>query len=63
MVIRGLIERSVDNGRVRQCNPQIMAELQYAIVLQAYNTWQKSGTNANKEEYILEAAKLMNISK
>jgi AcrR family transcriptional regulator len=63
LVIRGLIERSVDNGRVRQCNPQIMAELQYAIVLQAYNTWQKSGTNANKEEYILEAAKLMNISK
>lgn len=62
-VIRELIERAVENGKVRQCNPQIMAELQYGIVLQAYNSWQKSGANANKEDYILEAAQLMNISK
>ncbi|MFT4816087.1 MAG: TetR/AcrR family transcriptional regulator of autoinduction and epiphytic fitness [Pseudohongiellaceae bacterium] len=62
-VIRELIERAIENGKVRQCNPQIMAELQYAIVLQAYNSWQKSGVNANKEEYILEAAQLMVISK
>jgi TetR/AcrR family transcriptional regulator of autoinduction and epiphytic fitness len=61
-VIRELIERAIENGKVRQCNPQIMAELQYAIVLQAYNSWQKSGVNANKEEYILEAVQLMNIS-
>jgi AcrR family transcriptional regulator len=61
-VIRELIERAVEKGKVRQCNPQIMAELQYAIVLQAYNSWQKSGVNANKEEYILEAVQLMNIS-
>jgi len=61
-VIRELIERAIENGKVRQCNPQIMAELQYAIVLQAYNSWQKSGVNANKEEYILEAVQLMDIS-
>jgi AcrR family transcriptional regulator len=62
-VIRELIERAIEKGKVRQCNPQIMAELQYSIVLQAYNAWQKSGANANKEEYILEATQLMNISK
>jgi AcrR family transcriptional regulator len=62
-VIRKLIERAIENDKVRQCNPQIMAELQYGIVLQAYNAWQKSGANTNKEEYILEAAQLMNISK
>jgi TetR/AcrR family transcriptional regulator of autoinduction and epiphytic fitness len=61
-VIRELIERAIENGKVRQCNPQIMAELQYAIVLQAYNSWQKSGVNANKEEHILEAVQLMDIS-
>lgn len=62
-VIRELIELAIERGKVRQCNPQIMAELQYGIVLHAYNAWQKSGTNANKEEYILEAAQLMSISK
>lgn len=62
-VICKLLELAIEKGKVRQCNPQIMAELQYGIVLHAYNAWKKSGTNANKEEYILEAAQLMDISK
>ena len=61
-VIRKRIELSVANCKVRPCNPQIMAELQYGIVLQAYKAWRKEGTSSNQEEYILEAASLMNIS-
>ncbi|MEM7100201.1 MAG: TetR/AcrR family transcriptional regulator [Pseudomonadota bacterium] len=47
------------SGKIRQGNPRIMAQLQFAVVDAAYKAWQASGTNTLREDYIAEAVNCM----
>jgi len=58
-VIETQIRWEVEQGTMQECNPQIMAELQFAVVDRAYSAWCRSGDAADQEDYIAEAARCM----
>ena len=50
---------AMEAGLIRRGNPQVMAELQFALVDGAYKAWRTSGQRAQRDDYILEAANCM----
>jgi hypothetical protein len=46
-------------GKVRQGDAAIMAQLQFAVVDAAYRAWRRGGDPERKEDYIVEAINCM----
>lgn len=64
IVVRAIarqLKHGIAEGRARPGDPQIMAELQFALVDGAYNAWRRSGNPDNRETYIQEAAYAMRM--
>ena len=57
--IRQKLEAGMLEGKVRSGNPQIMAQLQFALVDAAYKAWLRSGDPGLREIYIREAISCM----
>ena len=61
-VIESRLRAGMDQGDhtgIRQGNPRIMAQLQFAIVDSAYRAWRRTNDPELKEEYITEAVRCM----
>lgn len=57
--IRRNLQSGMAEGNVRQGDPRIMAELQFALVDAAYKAWLRCGDAARREDYIQEAVSCM----
>lgn len=57
---QGIID-GMDRGEVRLGPSRIMAELQFAIVLSAFEAWQNNGDPAMRDDYIDEAIASMKL--
>ena len=53
------LQRAMTTDTIRQGNPRIMAELQFAVVDAAYKAWHASGAAELREDYIEEAVNCM----
>lgn len=57
--IEARLQAGMRQHKIRQGNPRIMAELQFAVVDAAYRAWQNSADPSLREDYIEEAVSCM----